>query len=131
MMKETAKIIEKELKFLPLHTYANIIEGNALRIDWESVVPKNELNYILGNPPFVGAMWMKGSKREDVELVFPECEKVGEIDYVSGWYAKAAKYIQNTEIQCAFVSTNSISQGQQVALIWKPLFEKYKIAIYN
>ena len=72
-------------------------------------------------------MWMKGSKREDVELVFPECEKVGEIDYVSGWYAKAAKYIQNTEIQCAFVSTNSISQGQQVALIWKPLFEKYNI----
>ena len=127
MMKETAKIIEKDLKFLPLHTYANIIEGNALRIDWESVVPKSDLNYILGNPPFVGAMWMKGSKREDVELVFPECEKVGEIDYVSGWYAKAAKYIQNTEIQCAFVSTNSISQGQQVALIWKPLFEKYNI----
>ena len=127
MMKETAKIIEKDLKFLPLHTYANIIEGNALRVDWESVVPKKELSFILGNPPFVGAMWMKGKKREDVELVFPECEKVGEIDYVSGWYAKAAAYIQNTKIQCAFVSTNSICQGQQVALIWKPLFEKYNL----
>lgn len=127
MTKETSEILQRNLNFLPLKSYANIVEGNALRIDWESVIPKNELNYIMGNPPFVGAMWMKGEKREDVELVFPECEKAGEIDYVSGWYAKASKYIQNTKIQCAFVSTNSISQGQQVALIWKPLFEKYNI----
>ena len=127
MMAETANILHKNLDFLPLKSYANIIEGNALKIDWETIVPKNELNYIMGNPPFVGAMWMKGKKREDVEFVFPECEKVGEIDYVSGWYAKAAKFIQNTKIECAFVSTNSICQGQQVALIWKPLFEKYNI----
>ena len=127
MTKETSEILQRNLNFLPLKSYANIVEGNALRIDWESVIPKNELNYIMGNPPFVGAMWMKGEKREDVELVFPECEKAGEIDYVSGWYAKASKYIQDTKIQCAFVSTNSISQGQQVALIWKPLFEKYNI----
>ena len=127
MIKETSEILQRNLDFLPLKSYANIVEGNALRIDWESVIPKNELNYIMGNPPFVGAMWMKGEKREDVELVFPECEKAGEIDYVSGWYAKASKYIQDTKIQCAFVSTNSISQGQQVALIWKPLFEKYNI----
>ena len=127
MIKETSEILQRNLDFLPLKSYANIVEGNALRIDWENVIPKNELNYIMGNPPFVGAMWMKGKKREDVELVFPECEKAGEIDYVSGWYAKASKYIQDTKIQCAFVSTNSISQGQQVALIWKPLFEKYNI----
>lgn len=127
MTKETSEILQRNLNFLPLKSYANIVEGNALRIDWENVIPKNELNYIMGNPPFVGAMWMKGEKREDVELVFPECEKAGEIDYVSGWYAKASKYIQDTKIQCAFVSTNSISQGQQVALIWKPLFEKYNI----
>ena len=127
MIKETSEILQRNLDFLPLKSYANIVEGNALRIDWENVIPKNELNYIMGNPPFVGAMWMKGEKREDVELVFPECEKAGEIDYVSGWYAKASKYIQDTKIQCAFVSTNSISQGQQVALIWKPLFEKYNI----
>ena len=127
MIKETAEILQRNLNFLPLKSYANIVEGNALRIDWESVIPKSKLNYIMGNPPFVGAMWMKGAKREDVELVFPECEKVGEIDYVSGWYAKASKYIQDTKIQCAFVSTNSISQGQQVTLIWKPLFEKYNL----
>lgn len=127
MIKETSEILQRNLDFLPLKSYANIVEGNALRIDWENIIPKNELNYIMGNPPFVGAMWMKGEKREDVELVFPECEKAGEIDYVSGWYAKASKYIQDTKIQCAFVSTNSISQGQQVALIWKPLFEKYNI----
>lgn len=127
MIKETSEILQRNLDFLPLKSYANIVEGNALRIDWENVIPKNELNYIMGNPPFVGAMWMKGEKREDVELVFPECEKAGEIDYVSGWYAKASKYIQDTKIQCSFVSTNSISQGQQVALIWKPLFEKYNI----
>ena len=126
-IKETSEILQRNLDFLPLKSYANIVEGNALRIDWENIIPKNELNYIMGNPPFVGAMWMKGEKREDVELVFPECEKAGEIDYVSGWYAKASKYIQDTKIQCAFVSTNSISQGQQVALIWKPLFEKYNI----
>lgn len=127
MMIETSNILQRNLDFLPLKSYANIVEGNALRIDWETVVPKNELNYIMGNPPFVGAMWMKGEKRKDVELVFPECEKVGEIDYVSGWYAKAARFMQNTRIESAFVSTNSICQGQQVALIWKPLFEKYNL----
>ncbi len=79
----------------------------------------------MGNPPFIGAMWSKGSQREDIAYVFPECSKPGEIDYVAGWYAKAIKYIQGTKIQCAFVSTNSISQGQQVALMWEPLMKQY------
>lgn len=130
MMKETAKIIERELKFLPLHTYANIIEGNALRIDWESVVPKNELNYILGNPPFVGARWMSKEQKKDVLDIFgSKWNGVGDLDYVCCWYKKAAEYIQNTEIKTALVSTNSITQGGAVTNLWKPLFENYNIHI--
>ena len=127
MMKETEEIVHMHLDFLPLTSYANIVEGNALRVDWESVVPKDKLNYIMGNPPFIGAMWSKGSQREDIEQVFPECSKTGQIDYVAGWYAKAAKLIVNTNIRCAFVSTNSICQGQQVGLIWEPLISLYQI----
>lgn len=127
MMKETEDILHTDLDFLPLKSYANITEGNALRIDWETVVPKDKLNYIMGNPPFIGAMWSKGSQREDIEYVFPECAKTGQIDYVAGWYAKSSKLIQNTSIRCALVSTNSICQGQQVGLIWEPLFRIYNI----
>ncbi len=123
MMKETAKIIEKELKFLPLHTYANIIEGNALRIDWESVVPKNELNYILGNPPFVGYAYQSKEQKDDLETVMKGFGK--NIDYVAGWYYKAAQMMQGTQIKAALVSTNSITQGEQVAAIWKPMFEQF------
>lgn len=130
MMKETAKIIEKDLKFLPLHTYANIIEGNALRIDWESVVPKSDLNYILGNPPFVGARWMSKEQKKDVLDIFgSKWNGVGDLDYVCCWYKKTAEYIQNTEIKAALVSTNSITQGGAVTNLWKPLFENYNIHI--
>ena len=130
MMKETAKIIEKDLKFLPLHTYANIIEGNALRVDWESVVPKNKLNYILGNPPFVGARWMSKEQKQDVLDIFgSKWNGVGDLDYVCCWYKKAADYVHNTEIKTALVSTNSITQGGSVTNLWKPLFENYNIHI--
>ncbi len=122
MMKETAKIIEKDLKFLPLHTYANIIEGNALRVDWESVVPKSELNYILGNPPFVGAQYMTKEQKNDLMTLFPNNKHSGELDFVAGWYKKAADFIKNTNTHCAFVSTNSITQGEQVSALWKDLF---------
>lgn len=129
MMKETEEIIVQHLDFLPLTTNANIVEGNALRIDWNDVVDKSKLNYIMGNPPFVGAMWSKGSQREDIQAVFPECKNPGQIDYVAGWYVKAAKYIQGTIIRCAFVSTNSICQGQQVTLLWQPMTEQFNIKI--
>ena len=130
MMKETEEILYgQHLEFLPLKTNANIVEGNALRIDWNDVIPANKLNYIMGNPPFVGAMWSKGKQREDIAAVFPECKRPGEIDYVAGWYVKAAKYIKQTRIRCAFVSTNSVCQGQQVALIWKPLTELFGVKI--
>ena len=121
MMKATEDIVHMPLDFLPLKTYTNIHEGNALRMDWEEVVPKAELNYIMGNPPFIGAMMMIPKQRADLTLAFSECKKVGEADYVTGWYAKAAHFIKSTNITCAFVSTNSICQGQAVASVWKPL----------
>ncbi len=121
MMSETAKILQKNLEFLPLKSYANITEGNALRVDWESVVSKNELNYILGNPPFVGAKLTTEAQRLDKINVF-KSEDYGKLDYVSCWYKKCADFIQNTNIKCALVSTNSVTQGEQVPLLWKLLF---------
>lgn len=129
MMKRTEDIIHMNLDFLPLKSNVTIVEGNALRLDWNDIVPKEKLNYIMGNPPFIGAMWSKGTQREDIKNVFPECKKTGQIDYVAGWYAKTAKLIENTVIRCAFVSTNSICQGQQVGLIWEPLMNIYNIKI--
>ena len=128
MMVETEKILEKHLDFLPLKSYANIVEENALRIDWETVVPKNELNYILGNPPFVGSKYSTPKQKEDMDFVFAEIKtNYRTLDYVSCWYVKVAKMIENTNIKCALVSTNSITQGEQVEILWKPLFERYKI----
>lgn len=127
MMKETENILHITLDFLPLKSYTNITEGNALRIDWNNVIPNGELNYIMGNPPFVGSAWQTNSQKNDLkELNVYESK---DIDYVSGWFAKASKYIKNTSIKCSFVSTNSISQGGQVLSIWKPLSEKYNIHI--
>lgn len=121
MLKETEEIVHMHMDFLPLTSYANIVEGNALRIDWETVVPKNKLNYIMGNPPFVGAMLMDKDQRADLVAIMGNTKAVGEMDYVCGWYRKATAYIQNTPIQAAFVSTNSICQGQQAVTLWKPL----------
>ena len=123
MLKETAKLLNKDLNFLPLKSYANIVEGNALRIDWETVVPKNKLNYILGNPPFVGYAYQSKEQKDDLESIMKGFGK--NIDYVAGWYYKAAQMMQGTNIQAALVSTNSITQGEQVAAIWKPMFEKF------
>ena len=123
MLKETAKILNKDLNFLPLKSYANIVEGNALRIDWETVVPKSELNYILGNPPFVGYAYQTKNQKDDLEAIMKGFGK--NIDYVAGWYYKAAQMMQGTTIHAALVSTNSITQGEQVAAIWKPMFEKF------
>lgn len=129
MMKETEDIVNMDLDFLPLETYPNIVEGNALRMDWEDVVPKNELDFIMGNPPFVGARMMDPPQKDDMYEVFGNIKGVGNLDFVSAWYMKACDYINQTNIQCAFVSTNSIAQGEQVAVLWQPLFEKYGIVI--
>ena len=125
MLAETESIIHHDIDFLPLKSYANIKEGNALRIPWESVVPKERLNYIMGNPPFVGARWMAESQKEDMIAVFgKDWKNIGNIDYVGAWYKKAADYMKGTNIEAAYVSTNSISQGEQVANLWKPLFDE-------
>lgn len=123
MMHETEEIISKDLDFLPLKSYANIVEANALRIDWENVVPKSELNYIMGNPPFVGARLMSDGQKADVFSVFDGVKNNGNLDYVSCWYKKAADLMTGTEIRTALVSTNSITQGEQVAILWKNLFQ--------
>ena len=121
MMKETEEIVRMHLEFLPLTSYANIVEGNALRLDWESVVPKEKLNYIMGNPPFVGFSMMSKGQKADVELIFPGTKNV---DYVACWYMKAVKYIAGTPIECAFVSTNSICQGEIVPVLWPKLLKE-------
>jgi len=134
MMKETETIIHMQLDYLPLKTYANIIEGNALRIDWESVVPKNKLSYIMGNPPFVGYSNQNVEQKAEMLTVYVDekdksFKTAGKIDYVAAWYYKAAQYMHRTQIRTAFVSTNSITQGEQVAAVWKPLFDMFGISI--
>ena len=124
MMKETEEIMNTNLDFLPLKSYANIVEGNALRIDWETVVPKDKLDYIMGNPPFVGARLMGKEQKDDLFDVFgAKWKNAGNLDYVSCWYKKAADLMKGTSIRTALVSTNSVSQGESVAILWKSLFE--------
>ena len=124
MMKETEEIMNTNLDFLPLKSYANIVEGNALRTDWETVVPKDKLDYIMGNPPFVGARLMGKEQKDDLFDVFgAKWKNAGNLDYVSCWYKKAADLMKGTHIRTALVSTNSVSQGESVAILWKPLFE--------
>ena len=129
MMQETERIMAQNLDFLPLKTYTNIVEGNALRVNWNDVVPASELNYIMGNPPFIGARMKEKPQAEDMDYIFDGYKNYGNLDYVAAWYMKAAKYIQNTNIEVAFVSTNSISQGEQVAILWRPLMEDFNITI--
>lgn len=124
-MKQTEQILHTNLEFLPLKSYANIVEANALRIDWNEVVPKDKLNYIMGNPPFVGSKYSNELQKLDMDFVFESNNKIKyrTLDYVSCWYYLSSKYIQNTNIRCAFVSTNSIIQGEQTEILWKPIFK--------
>ena len=128
MMKETENVVHMSLDFLPLKSYANITEGNALRLDW----PRTD--YIMGNPPFVGYSLQNKEQKEDILSIYVDekgkpYKTAGKIDYVSGWYFKAAQLMQGTTIRAAFVSTNSITQGEQVAGVWKPLYERFGIHI--
>ncbi len=112
MIEETEKIIHHDIDFLPLKSYANIHEGNSLRTDWNDIISPDRLNYIIGNPPFVGFTYMTLSQRNDMQMLFPGIKN---LDYVCCWYKKANEYIKGTRIECAFVSTNSITQGETVA----------------
>ncbi len=134
MMKETENIIHKDIDFFPLKTYTNIVEGNALRMDWNEVIPASELNYIMGNPPFVGYSLQSKEQKEDILSIYVDekgkpYKTAGKIDYVAGWYWKAAEMMYNTSIKSALVSTNSITQGEQVASIWQPLYNRFSIHI--
>ena len=152
MMAETEAILGQELDFLPLTTNAFIVEGNALRMDWATLKPtdenatpgeglfsgftteidgeRHEYDYIMGNPPFVGGKMMSSAQKDDMISVFgKKWKNLGNMDYVCCWYKKAVELIQNSKTQAALVSTNSVCQGQAVAALWKPLFEKFEIQI--
>ena len=125
MWNETKKIISTMTNigdFLPLETYENIVEANALRIDWNDVVPNTNCNYIMGNPPFVGARLMSDSQKQDISTIFDGVKNSGNIDYVGCWYKIATNYMKNTNIETALVSTNSICQGEQPSILWKDIF---------
>lgn len=124
MLKETEDILLVHIDFLPLKTNAHIIEGNALRIDWNEICSKEELSYIMGNPPFVGAQYMTKDQKNEIFSVFPDNKRSGVLDYVACWYEIASRYILDTKIECAFVSTNSICQGEQVATLWRDIFKR-------
>ena len=134
MMKETEDIVHMAIDFLPLKTNAHIVEGNALRIDWESVVPKEKLNFIMGNPPFVGYSLQSKEQKTDMLSIYVDekgkpYKTAGKIDYVAAWYFKTSVLMQGTTIRAALVSTNSITQGEQVAGVWKPLYERFGVHI--
>lgn len=127
MKRKTEELFWIRLEYLPLQSFTNIKEGNALRMDWNEVIPARELNYIMGNPPFVGYAYQTKEQKGDLSTVCPECGK--NIDYVAGWYFKTARLMKHHPIRAALVSTNSITQGEQVSAIWKPLLEKHGIQI--
>ncbi|MDD2815572.1 MAG: class I SAM-dependent DNA methyltransferase [Thiotrichaceae bacterium] len=115
---------------LPLSKAAKIVHGNSLFLDWEQIVAKTELSYILGNPPFVGKQLQSAAQKAEMEQIFHGVQGAGVLDYVTAWYLKAACYIQETSIACAFVSTSSITQGEQVGALWNELYNRYKIKIH-
>ncbi|MBR5965677.1 MAG: methylase [Treponema sp.] len=152
MVAETEKILSQNINFLPLTTNAFIVEGNALRMDWATLKPidKDEMpkdglfsgfttqtdgtahvyDYIMGNPPFIGARWMDKKQKSDVLSIFGEkWDGVGDLDYVCCWYKKATDVIAKKQTKVALVSTNSITQGGAVTNLWKPLFEKFDVRI--
>ena len=124
MLKETEDILCMQIDYLPLKSYNHIVEGNALTIDWKNTFKDANINYIMGNPPFVGARLMSESQKSDLNNVFQGWKNVGDLDYVCCWYKKCVEFIDNTNIKVALVSTNSVCQGDSVAILWKPLFEK-------
>ncbi len=127
MLEETKSILFVDVDFLPLKTNAYIHEGNALRMDWEDVISKDKLDYIMGNPPFVGTNYMSDSQRIDMDNIFETISKRSKLDYVTAWYKKASEYIKNTNIRVAFVSTNSITQGEQVKILWSDLLKDIQL----
>lgn len=124
MLEETKDIVFREFDFLPLKSYTHIVNGNALTTNWETIVNKSKLDYIIGNPPFVGHQWQSSEQKKDMSYVFSDLKKHGKLDFVTSWFAKAAQFMQGTDITTAFVATNSIVQGESVRILWEYLFNK-------
>ena len=134
MIKETEAIVNQTIEFFPLKTDAKIVEGNALRMDWNDVISKYACSYIMGNPPFLGYSFQSREQKSDMLFLYKDAtgkpyKKAGKIDYVNAWYFKAAEYMQGTNIKSAYVSTNSITQGEQIAGAWLPLYDRFGIHI--
>ena len=130
MMKATEDIVHDDLDFLPLKSAAHIVEGNALRLDWGEVTGANKIDYVIGNPPFVGHQHRNPQQQEDMEVVFNGSkESYGKVDYVGAWFEKGAQYIQGSKSKCAFVATNSICQGECVAALWRNILINRNIEI--
>ena len=130
MMEATQEILLREFDFLPLKSNSNIREGNALRMNWSEVLPAERCSYIIGNPPFVGASMCAASQKQEIVDLFGKIKLSNSLDYVSGWYYKAAEMmLANAAIKAAFVSTNSITQGEQVYPIWNTLRSRFGIHI--
>lgn len=130
MMKETEHIVQKDIDFLPLKSYSHIHHCNALTTEWETIILPDLLSYIIGNPPFKGKKSRKKEQQDELRhLIGKDCEQPGNLDYVSGWFFKAARFLQNTHIKAAFVSTINITRGEQVYLLWNALLNKYHLTI--
>lgn len=125
MIQETQEIIHRDLDFLPLKSYSNIVEGNSLLLDWKNICPQP--NYIIGNPPFVGARIKSAAQTDDIKKIFSGWKNLGNLDYVCCWYKKDADFARDKNFRAAFVSTNSICQGDSVATLWKPIFNHIHI----
>ena len=130
MNTQAAEAFGQRFDRLPLCSSPHIVNGNALRIDWNTVLPREQCSFVLGNPPFVGKHLMNAEQGIDMELVWGETDGAGLLDYVTGWYRKAAEYIRDTHIIVGFVSTNSISQGEQVGVLWNSLFQRFGLKIH-
>ena len=134
MLEETMSIVYSNIDFLPIKSYSHIVEGNALRLNWEEVVPKDKLSYIIGNPPFIGYSFQTKEQKRDLLNIYVDEEgksykTAGKNDFVSAWFFKASQFMVNTRIKAAFVATNSITQGEQVTNVWQPLYDRFKIHI--
>lgn len=123
MLRKTQEIyVGYDFDFLPLRSLSNLHEGNALKTDWSEVFP-DDLTYLVGNPPFLGARNQSKEQKAELLEVFDGAKNAGNIDYCGAWYMKAARFTQGKRTRCALVSTNSICQGEQVANLWKPLHD--------
>lgn len=120
---ETDMLLDVSAEDFPLRDSANIVEANALRIDWNEVLPASECSFIMGNPPFYGARNQSKEQKAEIAEVFRGSKNCGNVDYVAGWYMKAAEFIGTHPIRCGYVSTNSICQGEQVANVWAPIYD--------